>query len=873
MIDAAQRKQIRVALDHLRRRDLYDVLGLGRDAPSSEIVRMADAERQVWMRKSQVTAEKTAWLEAISYAQSHLSAPASRARYDRTLALESEERFASAIEFSIQGTTSLAPGTRAYLRDEAAALGILPDRADRLIDRSCRSRGIARTGPSPNGSASVVPGRQLRCRSCGGLTAFEEASRTAASSLCRHCGASLRWNCPVCQRARWADESRCACGFPQEWAEPLVRHFEAAQHAHKVRDFAGALEHLRRVQEFAPKHVGARKAIEKVKERLAEIDAARSAFETEKARKHLVAARAALGAWGRLVDPTEPDLKAAQAQVVSGLREALFLAAKAKALASADPKAAVTIYRQSLAIAADLAEAREGLRLCPPEAPANLKAEVAEDRVRLRWSAPPDDGLGPPLYRVVRNRGNVPNGPTDGAVLGEVAAPEFEDATVTPGDAVGYAVFATQGGVASLRGAAFGPMTVLADVREARAEAQSGEVVLSWIVPTGALDVKVIRKVGSPPTGPDDGDPVPSLRTGAVDRGLKDDQVYHYGIYARYRTSEGRIAASRGALVSALPTTPVATILEPSLGREADGRVRISWSRPEKGQVKILRTPRPLPLVPGDRILSGKLDASEGLWLPRSAPDHAFDAHPPEMGVCHYSAFIAWAGGLTVGRSVAFSNVPDPSDLRAVRSAKDGRVKLRWRWSPQGGRSLLVAKAGSFPTGPDDPLARKEFVEEGDYSRDGWHALTLPASDSGPWHIAVFSVAEVAGQSVVSPGIDATSRTVVPGPNAEVVVSYRLIPPKLLGRDWAIAFQTRPAGAVIPATVLVTHARTVPLSADDGEVVARFPTSRDGARFSIRPTSPALHRGRARIFADPMADPGSLSALRIRHPEADGTRV
>ena len=56
------------------------------------------------------------------------------------------------------------------------------------------------------------------------------------------------------------------CGFPQEHVEPLVRHFEAAQHAHRARDFEAALDHLKEVQKYAPHHVGARKGIEKLRE-------------------------------------------------------------------------------------------------------------------------------------------------------------------------------------------------------------------------------------------------------------------------------------------------------------------------------------------------------------------------------------------------------------------------------------------------------------------------------------------------------------------------------------------------------------------------------------------------------------------------------
>ena len=61
--------------------------------PKNFIEARADEERQRWMKKAQVTAEKTAWLEIITHGQSHLSSAKARARYDRTLAQEAEEAF------------------------------------------------------------------------------------------------------------------------------------------------------------------------------------------------------------------------------------------------------------------------------------------------------------------------------------------------------------------------------------------------------------------------------------------------------------------------------------------------------------------------------------------------------------------------------------------------------------------------------------------------------------------------------------------------------------------------------------------------------------------------------------------------------------
>src|SRR5208337_835708 len=97
-------------------------------------------------RKAQVTAEKTAWLEIIAHAQSHLTSPKARARYDRTLVLEAEERFDAVTVFALQGSTRLDPGTRAALIEEATTLGLGSDRGDRLIARACRKLGVRREG-------------------------------------------------------------------------------------------------------------------------------------------------------------------------------------------------------------------------------------------------------------------------------------------------------------------------------------------------------------------------------------------------------------------------------------------------------------------------------------------------------------------------------------------------------------------------------------------------------------------------------------------------------------------------------------------------------------------------------------------------------
>jgi hypothetical protein len=315
----------------------------------------------------------------------------------------------------------------------------------------------------------------------------------------------------------------------------------------------------------------------------------------------------------------------------------------------------------------------------------------------------------------------------------------------------------------------------------------------------------------------------------------------------------------------------VAALAAPRITPQRDGRIRLAWDEPARGTVKILRTARPI-MAADDRLSVAAAEALEGQWLEPVEPDQATDPAPPPLGVCYYTPLTLWGGTFTVGHPVLYSCVPDPSELRATRVGHGNRVHLRWRWSPQASQTLVVARPGLPPEGPNDPQARATMVHEGQYSRQGRFILTLPEGEHGPWHVRVYSVAVVAGEDVVSPGLEPSAAVVVPGPNPEVTISYHFQRGGFPGRGWSVTFRTEPTGAAIPPTALVVHPRTLPLSVDDGTIVAEFPAAHDGATFAIN-SGVDLAKQRARLFANPRLSLEDLPPIRLRHPETGMTRV
>ena len=208
----------------------------------------------------------------------------------------------------------------------------------------------------------------------------------------------------------------------------------------------------------------------------------------------------------------------------------------------------------------------------------------------------------------------------------------------------------------------------------------------------------MIRKQGGPPKNPRDGERIPTALDHALDRTVDPDEIYHYGIYAIYGMTDGRLVPSPGVVVSARPQPPVAALEAPRLLLEPGRRVRIDWIEAARGSVKIIRTAHPLAHAAGTRLTMAEAEALTGDTIEPAGPDRAYDPDPPGEGHCYYTPLVLWAGPWTVGHTAAFSRVADPSDLRATRtgtglgaSPGETRVTLRWRWSTEASACLVVA--------------------------------------------------------------------------------------------------------------------------------------------------------------------------------------
>ncbi len=529
------------------------------------------------------------------------------------------------------------------------------------------------------------------------------------------------------------------------------------------------------------------------------------------------------------------------------------------------------LFKQSLAIASDLPEAKQALETCPPDPPSRLRVEVRDWALGLDWLPPAADGSAQVVFRILRKRRGAPEHYADGETLAETDSPFFEDRTAEPGEQYAYIVVSRVGGLESSTAAISSPIWYLPPVQNLRVESRDGEVELAWEIPEKATGAKVVRKIGAPPTGPGDGESLPNDKHRATDRGLGKELVYHYAVYAQYRIGEGVARTSKPVFASTKAVERVVVLDDLSAERTRDGRVRLAWTPPLSGVVKILASSSPTPVVPASLLDDATTSALAGRWIDDCAGGQTFDIPPPVWSTCYYTPFVSRSGRWTAGKMAIISTIEDPKELCMSRINSTNRLLLRWQWPDRLVQCMVVAAPGE---GPANLGAKDSFrfdVHKEDYDRTGSCIVTIPPAE-GAWRIRVFGVHPHGSSFDLSPGVDLTAEVVLTSTLAEVAVRYRIKKHWLPGKKWTLELETDPPGSTVPPTVLVAHSRTTPISVDDGAVVARFPTASDGAKFPIERRAD-LASGGFRLFIDPAAATNGFAPVRFIAPEGAGPRL
>ncbi|MGW7073971.1 hypothetical protein [Streptomyces sp. NPDC054866] len=335
-----------------------------------------------------------------------------------------------------------------------------------------------------------------------------------------------------------------------------------------------------------------------------------------------------------------------------------------------------------------------------------VTASVGERTVRLSWHAPSDDGRGtgtgtatgtnPVSYRVLRYPDDAPELAVE--VSADDTALTRADLDPPTGRPLRYAVFPMRRGRIAGVPRVTAQVLLTPDVSELRVEAVPDGVRLRWRPDPSALEVTVVRRA--------EGGSGPGQRVFCEHDRLLDTPLavglYAYEVRCAYPGPGGRLVRSPGRTVTARVERWPSPVEELSVRRLDDGRVRVAWRPPARGDAHLV--PWFAHHVPPGADVSEHVGR---LTPPDGPPPTSVDVLPPPRERLRMTAVSVLGDRAVAGPNVVVERQGEVRDLEVRRVAAD-RAELRFEWPEPAVLTLISWEDGE--RGGERRVARSQHV-------------------------------------------------------------------------------------------------------------------------------------------------------------------
>ncbi len=809
-LDASSMEKIREALRFLKIADLYAFLSLTSQSPARSLRERADQMNREVLSIGKTDSESQAKKDLCGQCMAVFRDEEQRKRYDNSLVVEAMQGLLPQIETA--GRDSLiAQEELDLLVRWAMERRVQPADAISFIEEHARTRKwvIARVGTS-------LPVQALpQCGYC--LTVAEQAD----AARCRKCGEALKPPCPSCGQATPSLDQACRqCGTVIADA-PLVKELmREGQKLELQGDFFGALKQYQHALVFWPRYQLAQVAQKNARQRQTQQEEALGSIEQLLKAQRLREARGAIERFTRAFGPAGSE--ALSSRIDTGLTHAETALREGRDYQRAGQHAAaIARFEEAARLCVDFEAARDALAACPPAAPTELRLSLLREGVRLDWSTV--SGSATLRYRVVRQVRVRPTSPDDGVTLAEVSVPRWDDITAVSGTPYYYAVYCARGEVFSRDGATGGPWLHTPDVADLEAMTGNGSVTLRWRAPKGCCRVEVYRHAGSEPKLRGEGVSLTITGDHAHDHALPNGVSVSYLVVAVYDdpTHPGQEYATPGVRVSALPQAPPQPVTD-LLCERTDRRVELRWSvptGPPGTTVQIRRSHVSPSQAPGQGVSIHQLSRI-GSVVPTTTSTTAHVTLDTQgqvvfvpISLCNTSAVL--------GRSITVTTIDEVRELKAASNGTD--ISLSWTW-PVGVEEVRVCHAvGGYP---ESPTQQGQLVSRQAYQRSSGFVLRLGKRDR--YYLTVFAKS---GEAF------STGARIFEGMGQEPKVSYHVVVKKALFTRAVteVSLELLPSEPLdMPGMVLLAKENSLPVSPQDGQVIARIQAAPMATRTTVK---------------------------------------
>jgi hypothetical protein len=799
------RQKLRENLSVLKKKTLYDFLGVQETANEVELAAAYQRSEEEWSQRANDATKATA-NELLGLIKTRLLVADGKQRYAQARQYDALEDVRERVRIAAQGGI-ITLQQRNQLIQDVVRRGLTQQQAEEVL------RDLARQVNA--GFEVATASDNLLCPNCSTLNPETEQQRH-----CRQCGSALYLNCPKCSREQRVDNVACSyCGFRFTSLPHVTYLFAEARNALQSNNLQQAQQALDEIKTLWGDTNEALTLRSELAAALAQRNTQGRELSAALAQQRFYAARRLLHELERRwpdYQPTEQSLPNLRTQIENTCTAADELVRQADAIRAAGRDSeALSLYERALGMVYDHETARQRMQARPPEPPGGpLQATSFGIRVSLDWPAAPATGnLG---YRVVRKIGSPVTSPTDGEVLAqELALLRFEDAQPPAGVALFYAVYSERFGTLSLGAATAAPLLIAAPIMGLNLELTGEGVRGTWQTPARQAEVQIMRQ------REDQAEPAVALRTRSdgtmLDTSISDGATYRYDVVCIYNDQLlGRqLSQTVTERIEVLP--PPEPVLDLLAEAQAE-QIVLRWTPPERGEVLIYRLQGSANTLPplGKLVRVAEL-AALGTPLKRQSPAMASDADlPPPAGEVRYLPMTVAGERAVAGREVVFVRLLDVRNVQAI----DRGSYIEVTWLKGDNPAVEVAWSYSGPPSRDGQNQQSQRI----YGQAT--SCRIEAYTGKPIHIAVFAAHGDSSNRRWASAATADSRAFLPGRASLSRVRYRVQYKRALFGAARISLQIERLDGqqVLPELRLVAkRGENPPLRPDDGTALIAVP--------------------------------------------------
>lgn len=580
-------------LETLKKKDLYDYLGLSTTATMSDIQAKAkelytDSQKTSDLKKKQSGSQLDGVIKKILIDQQI------RKSYDQYLAIKEDvwDEFAQRKSMGIKELHM--DEYEKYTSKVISALKISIDEAEKILAIGCKYFQLTIIGKTDENSFEYCP-----YDDCGKLY-------IKGAKSCPHCGRSLEvmcWNCKQLTRITKDDKGCPSCGATFHSHELFNRRCQTldqllSRPETDISELQSAFLQIKNVvPNFSskPDSTVAKKVKEYdgvIADRVKQEETVGAKYKEEVTKiQQLIAKRcyqAALNIAKSLtikystynIDNSK-KLISDISVVVQSAQKQVDLAKQY--IAQGNVTMAITSAAKAIDICDDFTDARQIMQKYPPKSVSNLRVKVEKDKVRLEWDDIKQDFVS---YTIIKKIGIAPTNVEDGALVDSgLSVRFFEDANIVSATPYYYAVYAERYGVKSSLSVTMSPATIFADIINLQQEVVEGGIKAVWETPQNVKSIEVWRNTGTvAPLKPGEGTKIESSLTGFYDSKCTGQNAYL--IVCNYEV-KGSLIQSKGIRSIFKPyekTVPLEDVKFESIGKN---RFAFSCASGYAGKVKL----------------------------------------------------------------------------------------------------------------------------------------------------------------------------------------------------------------------------------------------------------------------------------------------